>query len=527
MFPLYWLAAAMLSIAMFFVCASAAQAASRLALVIGNSDYPQWPLVNPVNDANAMSKKLTQLGFDVSTHLQLQRDDIGIVTDAFLRKVSPEDTVVFFFAGHGVQVGGQNFLLATDAKIRTEYDVHRNGIDFSRFLGRLERTRAAVKLIFLDACRNNPFAQKLRGSGSQEGLARVGGAPYGTLISFATQPGGVAADGTGRHGLYTEQLLAHIDEPGLPVEQVLKRVSASTYRESNGQQRPWIEGSLYGDFVFNKKAPTPVAVQPKNDYAKMAWTYAADANTRAAYEAFLREYPDSPYGALARIKMATLQRTPRPAPAKVAQREVKQAKPPALPAAQPVTRPVTRPATRPAPVAAAPATPVAKGRVQTLNASTPPLQPPVVTKPVAKKPPAQVASVDTALTGASSRPDVAVSDDSAWDLATLNGRKLTAVKDAPFDVQLTVDGNKLVVDYMKWKELPSDAEGADNLPLRCGFFSSSLSVSDDGSVQGSCSAGHITVRVRGTIRQLQMSGSYLAGGGTSQAPAVQVRMTRP
>lgn len=507
---------AFLVAAVLTTLSTSALAAARLALVVGNSDYPQWPLNNPVNDARAISAKLRSLGFDVSTHLQLKRDDIGVVTDTFLRKVTPEDTVVFFFAGHGVQVGGQNFLLATDANIRTEFDVHRNGIDFTRFLKRLERTRAAVKLIFLDACRNNPFAQKLRGGGSREGLARIGGAPYGTLISFATQPGGVAADGNGTHGLYTEQLLTHIDTPGVPVELMLKRVSASTYRESNGLQRPWIEGSLHGDFVFNNRAPAPVAAinrpgaastaREPVGYAQLAWTYALDANTEAGYRAFLKEYPASPYSALARIKLATLEQAS-------ASRAVNTA-----PAAPPkLAKRVT--ASKPAVAATA-------GNATAVNAvATAPAAPQAV-RPSAPTSTAQVASIDSRLSGRTTRPDVSVTDDAGWDLAALDGKQLVAAQDAPFEARFTVRGNRLVVDFLKWKELPPDSEGADNDPLRCGFFSSALSVSSAGGVSGSCSAGHITVRVRGTIRQLEISGSYLARGGVSETPPMTVPLAR-
>ncbi|MGB7299698.1 MAG: caspase family protein [Burkholderiaceae bacterium] len=574
---------------------SSASAANRLALVIGNSDYPQWPLVNPVNDANAVATKLQGLGFDVSKHLQLKRDDIGVITDAFLRKINPDDTVVFFYAGHGVQVGGQNFLLATDAKIRTEFDVHRNGIDFTRFLNLLERSRASVKLVFLDACRNNPFAQKLRGEGGK-GLARVGGAPYGTLISFATQPGGVAADGSGTHGLYTEQLLAHIDEPGVPVELMLKRVSASTHRASNGKQRPWIEGSLFGDFVFKKAEPKPVVASVATDYSKLAWGFALDANTRAAFEAFLREYPKSAYSGLARIKIATLAReepvdvaalsVDRRVDSPVADRQAEklvvgstqsarapaataQATVPAVPqterkAAMPavnlsgtptrigsfqkdptamVERPVaiaSKPSTPVPDVKPAPAPKIAVQPVEQVVKSKPAPKPatrqeikPAATLPA--KPPVQVAAVDKSLTNRPNQVDqsakkvasrIEAGDPDFWNIEKLNGKNIVSVSGAPFDIKLRVKGNTLVVDMLKWKRLPSDAEGGDNVPLRCGFFSSSLSVSADGSVSGSCSAGHLSVNIRGTVNRLVVYGSYLATGGVAQAAPMTVDMSR-
>jgi|GEM_PF-1583740 len=290
--------------------------ADRLALVIGNAQYAQRPLLNPTNDAKAISKKLSGLGFKVTTLLELKRDDIGVKLQKFLQSVSPGDDVVFYYAGHGVQQNGQNYLIATDAKIRTRFDIARNSINVGDLLNRLDETRAAVKIVFLDACRNNPFARAVRGD-DVKGLARIGGAPSGTLISFATQPGGVAVDGIGDNGLYTAQLLKHLDTPGLPVEQMLKRVAASTSQASSGTQRPWIEGSILGEFVFSQQ-PVSAALamagtstpdetaSGQNDLARFAWEIATRSDNAAAYDVFLEEFGTSKYARLARIKLAGL-----------------------------------------------------------------------------------------------------------------------------------------------------------------------------------------------------------------------------
>lgn len=290
-----------------------ASASKRVALVIGNADYKTDKLLNPVNDARAIGAKLSVLGFQVTTVFDLKRDQIGVTLEHFLKQISPGDSVVFFYAGHGIQFDGRNYLLATDANLKSQYDVTLNSIDVGSFLRRLDDSRAAVKIIFLDACRNNPFAKAFRGGGSR-GLARMGMAPSGTLISFATRPGGVAADGEGEHGLYTAQLLKHLETPGMPVEQVLKRVAVSARQASQGAQEPWIEGSLVGDFVFKGtvnasiQVPVTTSAVPASPAAPdaLAWSFTEQVNSAEAYNAFLQEFPKSAYAGVARLKLRLL-----------------------------------------------------------------------------------------------------------------------------------------------------------------------------------------------------------------------------
>jgi hypothetical protein len=222
--------------------------AARLALVIGNSDYVDSPLKNPVNDARAMDDKLGTLGFEVTRVENVKRRDIGRMLNSFVNRIKPGDEVVVFYAGHGLQVRGVNYLPAVDADIQSEEDVPLNSLNLGTLLERLDEAKVGIKILFLDACRNNPYVRSFRSS--VRGLARVHDAPSGTLMHFATRPGGVAADGAGANGLYTTELLRHIDQPGLAVEQMLKRVAAAVERESKGQQEPWTEGSLKGDFYF-------------------------------------------------------------------------------------------------------------------------------------------------------------------------------------------------------------------------------------------------------------------------------------
>jgi|GEM_PF-5595781 len=447
-----------------------ALAAKRLALVVGNSKYPDWPLINPVNDARAIAKKLAQLDFDVTTEFELERDNIGLVTEAFLKKVAPEDTVVFFYAGHGVQVAGQNFLLATDARIRTQFDVHRNGIDFSRFLQRLDATRASVKLVFLDACRNNPFADKFRG-GDSRGLARIGGAPFGTIISFATQPGGIAADGNGQHGVYTAALLEHIDEPGLPVEQMLKRVAVSTHRASGGKQRPWVEGSLYGDFHFKESSSGVTArnkeraIEPTEDYSSLAWKIATDSNDVGGYQAFLQEFPNSPYARLARVKIAVLngQKNAGTAAAdtpKLASLSTAQTKPKVQPAAKSELAPNA----------------IAKTRLADQN------------------------------------------------LIQLEGKIIRSVSNDDYELEFRVTDGQLVVSKMIWRAMPPDAEDYNTESLSCGLFSNTISVSDTGGLFGNCGARNVAVSITGTLDQIELNTTYLAAGGRTSGGRAHVKM---
>ncbi|QIL73081.1 hypothetical protein G7048_23640 [Diaphorobacter sp. HDW4B] len=226
--------------------------ARRIALVVGNAAYAESLLKNPVNDARAMQAKLQRLDFEVTQVENLKREDIGRTVNSFASKIRPGDDVVVFYAGHGVQVKGGNYLPAVDAKIQSEEDVPLNSLNLSNLLDRLDEAKAGVKILLLDACRNNPYARGFR-SGTR-GLARIQDAPSGTLMHFATRPGSVAADGSGDNGLYTTELLRSIEEPGVPIELMLKRVSAAVEKASKGQQEPWVEGSLKGDFYF-KMAP--------------------------------------------------------------------------------------------------------------------------------------------------------------------------------------------------------------------------------------------------------------------------------
>ena len=276
----------------------------RVALVVGNAAYPDSPLKNPVNDARAMRDKLKSMGFEVVYFENLRTKQIGTALREFRNLIRPGSVALFFYAGHGLQVRGENFLPTVDAELQSEEDVPNQSMSVSLVLNAMEDSKAGVNLVLLDACRNNPYARNFRSAAS--GLARVQ-APSGTLIHYATRPGSVAADGTGKHGTYTAALLSQIDEKGVPIETALKRVTIRVRDDTKGKQEPWIEGSLTGDFYFISGGNQQVVVQQEPSNADAAAWQAADASqTIAAYQAYLVEYPKGLYAAAARIKLASL-----------------------------------------------------------------------------------------------------------------------------------------------------------------------------------------------------------------------------
>ena len=222
----------------------------RVALVIGNAAYKQAPLTNPINDARAMAARLRALGFDVTLRENVKTREIGGIYRDFRSKISPGSVALLYYAGHGLQVKGQNYFPSVDSDISSEEDVPLNSLHLGTFLDNMEESKAGVSLVFLDACRDNPFARRFRSA--SRGLAKVEAAS-GTLMHYATKPGSVAADGEGPNGTYTEALLAQIGDADVPVEIMLKRVTNRVVAKTSGRQEPWVEGSLRGDFYFRSQ----------------------------------------------------------------------------------------------------------------------------------------------------------------------------------------------------------------------------------------------------------------------------------
>jgi uncharacterized caspase-like protein len=255
----------------------------RIALVIGNGAYKDSPLKNPVNDARAVAAKLKALGFEVILKENLIQKQIGATLREFRSRLAPGSEALFFYAGHGLQVNGVNYLPAVDADISAEEDVPNQSLSVSQLLELMDSQKTRLNLVFLDACRNNPFTRSFRAAGG--GLAKIS-PPSGTILSYATRPGNVAADGTGSHGLYTEYPLQAMDEPGVPIEQALKTVLGGVKKASSGKQEPWIEGGIEGNFYFNPtqadSVPAPMVPSVINTPAGMAEAakHEADAQDR-------------------------------------------------------------------------------------------------------------------------------------------------------------------------------------------------------------------------------------------------------
>ena len=219
----------------------------RVALVIGNGAYPTAPLKNPVNDARDMAAALRSLGFEVIARENASLAQMEGAVDEFWGKLKKGGAGLFYFAGHGLQVHGKNYLVPVDAKLSAEQDAKYKCMDAGLVLGRMEDAGNGLNLVILDACRNNPFARSWRSAG--EGLAKMD-APRGSIIAYATAPDSVAADGTGRNGVYTEKLLRAMRAPGQPVELVFKHVRDEVMRATADKQVPWESTSLRGDFYF-------------------------------------------------------------------------------------------------------------------------------------------------------------------------------------------------------------------------------------------------------------------------------------
>jgi uncharacterized caspase-like protein len=297
------------------VGAQATREEPRTALVIGNSAYPDTPLRNPVNDVRAIAKSLRELGFTVLAYENASKKTMETAVIEFGRRLADGGVGLFYYAGHGLQVRGRNYLVPVDAEIDSEATTRIAAVDVDFLLGEMAEAKNRVNIVILDACRNNPFERKLRGA--SRGLAAIDAA-RGTLVAYATAPGSVAADGEGSNGLYTEELLQALREPGLKVEEVFKRVRVGVTNRSKGAQTPWESSSLTGDLVVNvtvnvttpaaAPAATPAALPLTADREALFWASVKDGTDPAGFEAYLKQYPGGVFASLARQRLAGLDR---------------------------------------------------------------------------------------------------------------------------------------------------------------------------------------------------------------------------
>ena len=225
----------------------------KLALVIGCNEYEHaGHLANPLNDANDIKEKLSQLGFDVMQVENGTLKQMKIEIDNFGTELEKYDIGLFYFAGHGVQVNGLNYLIPIDANLKNERTVEYDCIRVDRVLSHMEASKNKVNLVVLDACRNNPFERSWGRDLSQRGLA-VMEAPKGSLIAYSTSPGKTASDGEGKNGLYTGVLVSEINSVNVSITQLFQKVRKSVMEKSKDEQMPWESTSLTADFFFNRK----------------------------------------------------------------------------------------------------------------------------------------------------------------------------------------------------------------------------------------------------------------------------------
>lgn len=286
--------------------------AKNYALLIGNSHYSIGALDNPANDANDLANTLRAIGFETTVKVNVDADGMKSVIRDFGNKLKNNDGIgLFFFAGHGVQVNGENYMLPVGFPFKNEQDVEKNAVQANMVLRYMEDSKNRVNVVVLDACRNNPFI-KTR-SLKTRGLAPMD-APSGSLVAFSTAPGTEASDGSGRNGLYTKHLMANVKVPGLTVEQVFKRtregVEMESEREIGRKQSPREESSLKGaDMYF----VAPVAKKDGGASAEEVelayWNSIANSNNPADFESYLAQYPNGKFAALARNRMSAAKTT--------------------------------------------------------------------------------------------------------------------------------------------------------------------------------------------------------------------------
>ena len=230
-----------------------AQTEPRTALVIGNSNYAQSPLVNPVNDARDMADALRSAGFEVilktDANQQGMRDGIRQFGDALRNKGGAG---LFFFAGHGVQAAGENYIVPVGEAIGGERDLQGRAVTAAEAVDAMAKARNGLNVVILDACRDNPLAS---GPNATRGLSRID-SNASLFVSYSTSPGAVALDGSGRNSPYTKHLARAVSTPDLSLEETFKRTLKGVYQETKGEQTPWISSSFFGDFTFKPSAQT-------------------------------------------------------------------------------------------------------------------------------------------------------------------------------------------------------------------------------------------------------------------------------
>jgi uncharacterized protein len=322
-----------------------ASASDRIALVLGNSKYQSVPkLDNPSNDAADFAAKLREIGFDVIEQRDATRDGMANAVREFADRIQSAKVALFFYAGHGLQMAGENYLLPVDAKVEKEADVRFNTISLNDIQQEMEGPGRA-NIIVLDACRDNPFAEKLAHSGrgiTSRGLGRMDASGVGSLVVFSTQPNNIALDGSGRNSPFMSALLKRVDTPGLEVRQMISKVRGDVLAATDQKQVPWDNSSLVGDVYLtgqpNARQPSvppattppeakmpevkipgfgtvappgdtvasrdsdPAPVEPRNDCDRLAALRVPYSSPQAVHEAELADWPKAAAACEAELK---------------------------------------------------------------------------------------------------------------------------------------------------------------------------------------------------------------------------------
>ncbi|MBL8837743.1 MAG: caspase family protein [Alphaproteobacteria bacterium] len=294
----------------------------RVALIVGNSAYAGGGrLANPGNDAQAIAGLLRGLGFDVEVALDAGYLDLTRAVRRFGDRIETAHVALFYYAGHGLQLAGTNFLVPVDAQLANERDVRFETVDLASIVDLMRGQTPRVNLIFLDACRDNPLARAMNRTNQTRALQGPGLAPMtasGMLIAFSTEPGSVSVDGTGDNSPFTAALLQHMPTPGLEIRQMLTRVRQSVRQATGGRQIPWDHSSLDTEFYFTGGPSTIATRGPPPDAELLFWQSIMTTGTPAELELFMRQFPNSRFAELARLRLAAL-RAPRAASAGVGQ----------------------------------------------------------------------------------------------------------------------------------------------------------------------------------------------------------------
>jgi hypothetical protein len=290
--------------------AAHAQSAARIALIVGNSDYQNAPrLANPVNDATDVAAAFTRLGFSVQLVKNGTFDVMRRGLLAFAQQAQAADIAVVYFAGHGMEIRDENWLIPVDAELRMDFSASQEAVSLGSIIPIASRARK-LGLVILDACRENPFSRQIQMSQPGRALPSRGFAPVephgSVLVAFAAKHGTTADDGSGRNSPFTRALLHHLETPGLEINYLFRNIHDEVTSATQQRQEPYIYGTLSKDPIYLVERPTPATAAPAGNDAAHAWDSVKDTRNPALLEAFVKHYGDSFYADLARSRLVEI-----------------------------------------------------------------------------------------------------------------------------------------------------------------------------------------------------------------------------